>query len=129
MFITIKNKKYSESIGYERSSTMGGWQSPYKLMEEEFIQRTDEGCRIPPELRRRFAELHPTHDRWNYLRIEPLYDDLMRLEPDSDLERREPNELHEIRALRPDGPRDLKWRPSDAELMDRLWGAWIGRCT
>src|SRR5438093_738953 len=39
----------------------------------------------------------------------------------------EPNELGAIRALRPDGPRDLDWKPSDEEALDRFHGAWTGR--
>ena len=107
---------------------MGGWQSPYALLQEEFVQRAGEGCRIPGELRQRFAELDPVCDRWNDLRVDPIYDDLMALAHDPVMAGQEPNELDEIRALRPDGPRDLRWRPSEEELTDRLWGAWTGRC-
>ncbi len=107
---------------------MGGWLSAYALLQDEFIQRTLEGCRIPATLRRRFAELHPIQDAWNDLRVNPIYDDLMALPDDPELARREPNDLSEIRALRPAGVRDLKWRPAADELMDRLWGAWTARC-
>jgi ADP-ribosylglycohydrolase len=106
---------------------MAGWTSPYNLLHEEFIQRRDEGCVIPERLLQRFRELSRDKDQWNYAVIEPLYDELMTLEPDAALAAREPNELVDISLLRPEGPRDLKWAPSDEEALDRFHGAWTGR--
>jgi ADP-ribosylglycohydrolase len=108
---------------------MAGWTNPYDLLREEFIQRADEGCAIPATLRQRFAELHGEADRWNYAAIDAVYDDLMALAEDPVLAAAEPNDLAAIRALRPEGPRDLTWKPSEAELTDRLHGAWTGRAT
>jgi len=106
---------------------MSGWTSPYHLLREEFIQRQDEGCRIPAVLRQRFAELHHHKDAWNLAAIDPIYDELMALEEDARLAAQEPNDLESIRRLRPAGPRDLHWQPSEAEALDRLHGAWTGR--
>lgn len=106
---------------------MAGWTNPYNLLTEEFIQRTDEGCVIPDALRQAQKALHWQKDAWNTAAIDPIYDALMALEPDAALAKREPNELSEIRALRPEGPRDLRWKPSDAEALDRFHGAWTGR--
>jgi len=39
----------------------------------------------------------------------------------------EPDGLEEIRALRPDGPRQLALILSDAALRERMTGAWLGR--
>jgi hypothetical protein len=107
---------------------MAGWTSPLNLLSEEFVQRADEGCRIPAGLRQRFQELHPVHDQWSYGKIDPIYDDLMALEEDPLLAAAEPNDLTAIRALRPQGPRDLHYAPGEEELLDRLHGAWTGRC-
>jgi len=107
---------------------MAGWASPYDLLAMEFTQRRDEGCVIPTALVQRFAELHAQSDAWNAERIDPIYDALMAVEPDAELAAKEPNELAAIRALRPEGPRDLGWQPTDDELLDRLHGAWTGRC-
>jgi ADP-ribosylglycohydrolase len=41
--------------------------------------------------------------------------------------RDEPDELRAIRALRPAGPRKLPLKLTDAQLHDRLLGAWLGR--
>lgn len=104
------------------------WTSPYFLLKEEFIQRADEGCRIPSSLRYAFQALHWQLDAWNTERIDPIYDALMALDEDAALAAAEPNDLAGIRALRPDGPRDLRWTPSEAEALDRFHGAWTGRC-
>jgi ADP-ribosylglycohydrolase len=106
---------------------MSGWTSSYNLLKEEFKQRRDEGCAIPGNLRQRFAELHHEKDAWNLAAIDPIYDELMSLPEDAELAAREPNELADIRRLRPDGPRTLGWQPGEAEALDRLHGAWTGR--
>jgi ADP-ribosylglycohydrolase len=50
------------------------------------------------------------------------------LAPDPGLARREPDELEEIKVLRPASRSDdLHWRPDEAELRDRMHGAWTGR--
>lgn len=108
---------------------MAGWTNPYQILAEEFVQRADEGCVIPAQLRQAFAELHSVHDGWNYQAIDPIYDALMALPEDAALAAREPNDLAAIRALRPAGRRDLAWTPSESELLDRLHGAWLGRAT
>jgi len=115
--------------GSLQEKDMGGWQSPYELLREEFVQRAGEGCRITEGLKKRFAQIDRERDRWNEHAVGPIYDDLMALPEDAELAAREPNGLEEIRALRPEGPRDLGWRPSEEELVDRLWGAWTGRAS
>ncbi|MBA3686924.1 MAG: ADP-ribosylglycohydrolase family protein [Planctomycetes bacterium] len=107
---------------------MAGWTTPYHLLREEFTQRRDEGCQVPAELAERFAALDAERDAWRTDRIDPLYDAVMALPEDAALAACEPNELAAIRALRPGGPRDLHWQPSEAEALDRFHGAWTGRC-
>jgi ADP-ribosylglycohydrolase len=107
---------------------MAGASSPYQLLREEFVQRADEGCRIPPELRARFEALDAEAEDWAREKIDPIYDELMALPDEGELAAAEPNELEAIRALRPEGPRDLGWTPDEGELLDRLHGAWTGRC-
>jgi ADP-ribosylglycohydrolase len=113
-------------LTFTKGSAMAGWASPLGLLREELIQRRDEGVVIPRQLLQRLAEFHPEKDQWDP-GVERLYDEIMALPDDDDLAAREPNELDEIRRLRPDGPRDLGWKPSATELTDRLHGAWLGR--
>src|SRR5262249_15445651 len=82
---------------------------------------------VPKSLLLRIDALDPRHDAWNPSRIDPLYEELMGLEEEPLLAAAEPNELEAIRALRPDGPRDLGWSPTDDEALDRFHGAWTGR--
>lgn len=106
---------------------MAGWGTPLELLCEELKQRRDEGVRIPSEFHACVAALHPVADAWNEAVIWPLYDQLMAMPEDAELAAREPNDLPQIHALRPNGPRDLHWEPSEEELVDRLHGAWTGR--
>ena len=104
------------------------WDSSYGLLAEEFIQRRDEGAVIPAALKARFAALDREKDGWNDAVIGPIWAELDAIASDPVMATAEPNDLAAIRALRPAGPRDLKWNPPEAELLDRLHGAWIGRC-
>ncbi len=108
---------------------MGIWATPHLLVNEEFIQRRDEGCTIPAALTRRFGQLDPLTDAWNRASLQPIYEALCALEEDAALAAREPNELAAIRALRPAGPRDLHWQPTAEEAIDRFHGAWLGRAS
>jgi ADP-ribosylglycohydrolase len=106
---------------------MTQWNTPYTLLREELRQRTDEGTGVPEVLRVRIDALDPVRDAWNETAVWGLYDELDALPPNAELIRHEPNELDEIRSLRPDGPRTLNWTPTETELLDRLHGAWTGR--
>lgn len=108
---------------------MAGATSTLHLLKEEFIQRADEGCLIPPALRRQFEALDQKRDRWRTALADPIYDTLMRLPVDDALAAREPNDLATIRTLAPSAPALPAWSPDDATLLDRLHGAWLGRAT
>ena len=103
---------------------MAGWDSERGLLEAEVTQRRDEGCEVPQWVRDAVAALPSSDDG---AETAQLWEALDGLAPDARLASAEPNELAAIRALRPDGPRDLDWRPADSELVDRLHGAWMGR--
>ncbi len=111
------------------AATMAGTTSTLALLKEEFVQRADEGCVIPPELRRLYEALDPKLDRWKTELADPIYDALMRLPEDPALAAREPNDLASIRALAPAAPPMPEWSPDEATLHDRLHGAWVGRAT
>ncbi|MFM2090816.1 MAG: hypothetical protein RLZZ127_1305, partial [Planctomycetota bacterium] len=106
---------------------MAGWSHEHGLLLQEIIQRRDEGCRIPAWIVDAIEGLRGEAAQWNEERSAPLWEALGRLEPDAALAAAEPNDLAAIRALRPEGPRDLGWSPDEAELVDRLHGAWTGR--
>lgn len=98
------------------------------LLREELIQRRDEGCAIPEDLDRRIGKVRP-EAAWDEGIIGPLYRALTALPADAALAAEEPDGFSAIRALRPaDRVDDLGWHPSADELLDRLHGAWTGRC-
>ncbi len=107
---------------------MAGWTTPYELLREEFVQCADEGAVIPQAIRDQYHSIDAQADAWNGGLIDPVYDALMALPVSADLALREPNDLEGIRSLRPDGPRRLAHNINNAELLDRMHGAWTGRC-
>ncbi len=107
--------------------TMAGWTNPLELLKEELTQRKDEGCVIPDALLAQIEALDAEGDRWDYEKIDPLYNAVMAVVEDVSLAEREPNDLEAIQALRPEGPRDLEWAPTEEEALDKFHGAWTGR--
>jgi ADP-ribosylglycohydrolase len=89
----------------------------------------DEGVTIPDLLAREIHQLDPIADAWNESTIWALYDQLDNLERPVSSINSHPNDLTSIRLLRPQGPRDLKWSPTEGELLDGFHGAWLGRTT
>ena len=106
---------------------MAGWTHERGLLQAEVTQRRDEGCTVPQSIIDAITSLQPATQVWDETQSAQLWNALGALQADIRLASAEPNELDAIRALRPDGPRDLKWLPGDAELIDRMHGAWTGR--
>ncbi len=102
------------------------WETPLNLLRRELCQRADEGCNVPADLTERCGALDGEADAFSPL-VEELYTELMALPDDPELARREPNDLAAIRRLRPAGPRELGFAPSEEEALDRFHGAWTGR--
>lgn len=57
-----------------------------------------------------------------------FYHKLEKLKMRSDFPYREPNELEEIKKLRPRGPRKLEFKLDEKRLLKAILGGWIGRC-
>lgn len=89
----------------------------------------DEGVTIPDLLVREIHQLDPIADAWNESTIWALYNQLDDLERPVSSTKSHPNDLTSIRLLRPQGPRNLKWSPTEGELLDGFNGAWLGRTT
>ncbi|MFW6108186.1 MAG: ADP-ribosylglycohydrolase family protein [bacterium] len=60
-------------------------------------------------------------------RLQSLAREAEAVEPPADLAKAEPIELDDIRALRPRGPRALPFELTNAQLRDKMLGAWLGR--
>lgn len=102
-----------------------GWTSPYNLLRYEFTASREEGRLVPEELMRRFDALDPNAP-WSE-DVQRLAGEMETLPMRLDWPYEEPDELDAIRALRPDGPRQLKLVLTEDELLERYHHAWLGR--
>jgi len=78
-----------------------------------------------PERRAALIDTEGGADRLK--RARALCDALANLKPSPDFPYEEPDELEQIRAHRPDGPRHIAAPLSDEQLDDKTLGAWLGR--
>ena len=100
---------------------------PEKLfIRAELAQRREEGCNTETIQGHIEAALARSGDV-DPAEIGALYDELGLLEVDAGFPYEEPSDFMSIRALRPDGPRDMGMDLTDEALKDRIYGAWLGR--
>ncbi len=88
-----------------------------ELVENEIIERSQEGCIVPD-----YSERLKTADKQELLKI---YDELMSLPIDSAFPFYEPDELYEI--LNESTGCRYKETPCDDGLPQKYYGAWLGR--
>ncbi|GAB4561966.1 MAG: ADP-ribosylglycohydrolase family protein [Anaerolineae bacterium] len=94
-----------------------------QLLRDEITQRREEGCDTSPvEAQAEQLEAASADE------MLALYERLMRLEPRPDFRYEEPSDLPTIHALRPAGPRHLAAPWDEQRLLDRILGAYLGRC-
>lgn len=96
------------------------------LIRQEIVQRREEGCDVAAIE----ESVESTLGRSDGLRGVELYavlQDLESLQPAESFPYVEPSTLDEIRAERPDGPRRMELNLTDAQMLDRIHGAWLGR--
>jgi ADP-ribosylglycohydrolase len=104
---------------------MAGSDLLYHLLELEIRQRAEEGCLPQPEdWRARLCDIGPA-------RIDELKafsEELGATTPADDFPFAEPAGLEAIRHVRPNGVRDMAKEIAERDLLERVHGAWIGRC-
>jgi len=96
------------------------------LIRYEILQRREEGCDVEA------IEEHIEHairraDGLQGIELYTVLQDLESLQPAESFPYMEPSTLGEIKAERPDGPRRILFNLTDAEMLDRIHGAWLGR--
>ncbi len=106
---------------------LSGWTNPLELLKAEVDALEYEGVKVPEKLRERLAQLDDS-EACNELALESIRRELAALPADPAFPFEQPNELAEIRALRPLASHDAFPLPGEQELFDRLHGALIGRC-
>jgi ADP-ribosylglycohydrolase len=100
---------------------MAGWTLLDTLVQNEVVQRKEEGCDVEGYAER--VEAAGTDQE----KLMAIYNELMALPIRSDYPYEEPSELNEIRLLRPEGPRQLSDTLDEAQWQDKFYGAWLGR--
>lgn len=99
---------------------MSGWSKLQDLLKVEVQQRKDEGCLVDGYLQR----IESSGE--NQEQLMEIYRDLCELTPISpNID--EPDELEQIRVLRPEGPRILDATMNEEQWLDKFNGAWLGR--
>jgi len=98
-----------------------------RLLGLEIVQRREEGCDVG-DLEDRLAIAAEENEAEKATRFESLWNELAILEPAPSFPYAEPSDLESIRDLRPDGPRDMALDLSEGDYLDRVYGAWLGRC-
>ena len=111
---------------WNEEKIFAGWDTPLKVLRHAIVQSEYEGRPVPQELKDRIAALDDEADQMNFGAIDPLYKEIDAIPIDPAFAYVQPNNLEGIRAERPDGPRQLR-KLGDAELLDKLHGAWTGR--
>ena len=89
----------------------------------EMCQRREEGCDLS-EIEGRVEDALKVNDAE---KLHLLLSELDSLEPAASFPYSEPSDLESIRAERPDGPRRVAVNLTEAETLDRIHGAWLGR--
>ncbi len=95
------------------------------IVGQEIKQREEEDCNVDA-LRAEYKQITESDLPDRREKLEALLAKVDALE--SPFEAQEPSDMDGIRSLRPEGPRAIKKVFSYAELYDRIYGAWLGRC-
>ena len=116
------------SKGYEYYEF--GYEFPAKeflnVIRQEVVQRREEGCDVEAMGERVLHALRRS-DGLQAVELHTILCDLESLQPAESFPYVEPSTLDEIRAERPDGPRRMELNLTDAQMLDRIYGAWLGR--
>ncbi|MGQ9723284.1 MAG: hypothetical protein ACUVXA_18425, partial [Candidatus Jordarchaeum sp.] len=94
------------------------------LVSFEIIQRTEEGHDIT-QIEKRFRE---KKGKKNLSELEDFLTELESSKLRPDFAYKEPSNLPATRAERPKGPRKIDLKLSDRELLNKIYGGWLGRC-
>ncbi|UNK16156.1 ADP-ribosylglycohydrolase family protein [Paenibacillus sp. N3/727] len=98
-----------------------GWQVLQNLVQVEIKQRTEEGCEVEG-FQQKLEDA-----RQDAGKLTAVYEELAALPIAANFPYYEPNGLEEIRAVRPDGPRNMNVDWTEEQWRNKFHGAWLGR--
>jgi len=96
------------------------------LIRDEIVQRREERCNVEA-IEERVERALRRSDGLRGVELYAILCELESLQPAESFPYVEPSTLDEIRAERPDGPRRMELNVTDAQMLDRIHGAWLGR--
>jgi len=105
---------------------MGISEELVELIRYEIVQRREEGCdveAVEEQVERALRKGHGLQEA----ELHTILLDMESPQPAESFPYMEPSTLDEIRAERPDGPRRMEPNLTDAGVLDRIHGAWLGR--
>jgi len=111
---------------FPRIPNITGWAAPKSLIADECIQSKEEG-RDPAAVDKIRSRLDAL-DASEYEHIAALWYEFQEIPVRKDFPFVEPGDLKSIRDERGDGPRRMPLSLTDDALLDRMHGAWLGRC-
>jgi len=94
-----------------------------RIVLYEVRQRREEGCDVS-EAKSALAKIKEK----DVSQLMNIMESLSNLNPEPDFPYSEPSILDEIRKERPQGPRRMPVRMPDDEILDKIYGGWLGRC-
>ncbi len=96
------------------------------FIRREIVQRREEGCDVKA-IEEAVEHALGRSDGLRGVELDAILCNLENLQPAESFPYVEPSTLDEIRAERPDGPRRMELNLTDAQMLDRIHGAWLGR--
>ena len=96
------------------------------LVRYEIVQRREEGCDVET-IEERVELALGRSDGLRGIELYAILSEFESLQPTESFTYIEPSTLDEIRAERPEGPRRIELNLADAQVLDRIHGAWLGR--
>jgi ADP-ribosylglycohydrolase len=101
--------------------------SPEAILSLEIAQRREEGCDVEG-FEGKLAGIAEREPSKREMLLDELWAELSSLSIKGDYPYVEPSDLPSILAMRPGGPRNMGVGLPREEYLDRVLGAWLGRC-
>ena len=103
---------------------MAGYENLSDLLLREVKQKKEAGCQFEAE---KFKQ-KINDNQENETELMNIYNELAALQVSNDFPYTEPSQLADIKQETPEEKATLHYNPTERELYDQMYGAWLGRC-